>query len=210
MVKNVFSGCASKHYENSMTDSTTFTINNKTDIATFGAGCFWCVEAIYQQLKGVIDVESGYSGGIIKNPTYREVSNGSTGHAEVCQIFYNSQIISYDELIEVFFLIHDPTSLNKQGNDVGTQYRSVIVYHNAEQLKIAGEYIQMLNESPQYKDRIVTTLEPYTTFYKAENYHKDYYILNTTAPYCIYVISPKLTKFKRAFTDKIKTAQPLN
>lgn len=186
------------------------TNNTQIDTATFGAGCFWCVEAIFQQLKGVINVVSGYSGGHIKNPSYREVCNGSTGHAEVCQVIYNSQIISYDELLEVFFLIHDPTSLNKQGKDIGTQYRSSIFYHHADQFKSASEYIQMLNESAQYNHAIVTTIEPYTAFYKAENYHQDYYILNTNAPYCTYVISPKLIKFKEAYKDKIKSIQPLN
>jgi peptide-methionine (S)-S-oxide reductase len=168
------------------------------------------VEAIFQQLKGVMSVVSGYSGGHVKNPSYKEVCAGTTGHAEVCQIIFNKDTITYDELLEVFFLVHDPTSLNKQGNDVGTQYRSSIFFHNQEQYQAAKEYIEMLDTAKYFESPVVTTLEPFTNFYKAEVYHQDYYVLNTNAPYCMYVISPKLRKFKHAFKDKIKTPQPLN
>lgn len=188
----------------------TFTNESKLDTATFAAGCFWCVEAIFSELKGVISVVSGYSGGHVKNPSYKEVCTGLTGHAEVCQIIYNTEVITFDELLEVFFLTHDPTSLNKQGNDVGTQYRSAIFYHNNEQYHAAMEYIEMLDSDKHFERPIVTTLEPFTEFYKAEVHHQDYYVLNTNAPYCIYVISPKLRKFKNVFKDKIKTSLPLN
>jgi peptide-methionine (S)-S-oxide reductase len=172
--------------------------------ATFGAGCFWCIEAIYQQLKGVIKVLPGYAGGTLKSPTYREVCQGITGHAEVCQIIYDSEIISFDELLEVFFLIHDPTSLNKQGNDVGTQYRSVIFYHNLSQKETAEEYLQIMKGQKCFNKPITTEITPYKGFYKAEEYHFNYYNLNSKAPYSIYVILPKLEKFKRVYVDKIK------
>jgi peptide-methionine (S)-S-oxide reductase len=203
-------GCTSKNQNRDMTGYDTFTNESKLDTATFGAGCFWCVEAIFQQLRGVMSVVSGYSGGHVKNPSYKEVCAGTTGHAEVCQVIFNKDTITYDELLEVFFLIHDPTSLNKQGNDVGTQYRSSIFYHNQEQYVAAREYIEMLESAKYFESPIVTTLEPFTNFFKAEVYHQDYYVLNTNAPYCMYVISPKLRKFKSAFKDKIKAAQPLN
>lgn len=203
-------GCTPKIENGDMRRFETFTNESNLDTATFGAGCFWCVEAIFEQLKGVISVVSGYSGGHVKNPSYKEVCTGTTGHAEVCHIIFNKEIITFDELLEVFFLTHDPTSLNKQGNDVGTQYRSAIFYHNNEQYNAAKEYIEMLDSSKYFERPIVTTLEPFADFYKAEVHHQDYYVLNTNAPYCIYVISPKLRKFKSAFKDKIKASQPLN
>ena len=174
--------------------------------ATFGAGCFWCVEAIFQELKGVIKVIPGYSGGHVKNPSYREVCTGTTGHAEVCEIIFDTEVISFDELLEVFWLIHDPTSLNRQGNDVGTQYRSVIFYRNEKQKEIALEYKHMLSESGDYKKPIVTEITLFSDFYKAEDYHQDYYELNKNAPYCVYVISPKIEKFRKVFKDKLKHA----
>jgi peptide-methionine (S)-S-oxide reductase len=174
------------------------------DTATLAGGCFWCVEAIYQQLKGVIKVIPGYSGGHVKNPSYREVCMGTTGHAEVCEIIYDTEIISFDEILEVFFLIHDPTSLNQQGNDVGTQYRSAIFYHNPEQKTTAEEYKKMLELSKAYSKPVITEIAPFTGFYKAEDYHQNYYKLNSDAPYCVYVISPKIEKFKKVFKDKLK------
>lgn len=174
------------------------------DTAIFGAGCFWCVEAIFQQIKGVIKVIPGYSGGIVKKPSYLEVSNGNTGHAEVCQVIFDNEIITYDELLEVFWLIHDPTSVNKQGNDIGSQYRSAIFYRNSWQKEIAVEYKEMLNTSGAYKKPIVTDITVFTEFYKAEDYHIDYYGSNKNAPYCVYVISPKIEKFRKVFKDKLK------
>lgn len=176
----------------------------KTDTATFGAGCFWCVEAIFQNLNGVISVTSGYSGGHVTNPTYKEVCSGLTGHAEVIQIIYNPDVISYDELLEVFWQTHDPTTLNRQGNDVGTQYRSVIYYHNEEQKAKAEKYKVELNASGAWEKPIVTEISPFTKFYKAEDYHQNYYNLNKNEPYCSFVIKPKLEKFKKVFGEKIK------
>ena len=180
------------------------------DTAVFGAGCFWCVEAIFQQLKGVIKVIPGYSGGQIKNPSYREVCSGKTGHAEVCEIIFDTEVISFDELLEVFWLIHDPTSLDRQGNDVGTQYRSVIFYLNSRQSETAQEYKNMLTNSGAYKRPIVTDIARFTEFYKAEDYHQYYYDLNKNAPYCVYVISPKMEKFRKVFKDKLKSGATSN
>jgi peptide-methionine (S)-S-oxide reductase len=180
------------------------------DTATFGGGCFWCVEAIFRQLKGVIAVTSGYSGGHVKNPSYREVCSGTTGHAEVCQITFNPQVISYDELLEIFFLVHDPTTLNRQGNDVGTQYRSVIFYHNQKQKSISLEYQKIIDESGAFEKPIVTEISSFAYFYKAENYHQEYYESNKMAPYCSCIITPKLEKFKTVFRDKLKAAVVFN
>jgi peptide-methionine (S)-S-oxide reductase len=193
-----------------MIEQNTIIKNSGIDTATFGGGCFWCIEAIFKQLKGVLKVTPGYSGGQIKNPSYREICMGNTGHAEVCQIIFDSESIGYDELLEVFFLIHDPTSLNQQGNDVGTQYRSVIFYHNDGQKNAAKEYIKILNSPEHYTNEIVTEVVPFTAFYKAEEYHVDYYNKNTQQPYCIYVINPKLNKFKKVFKDKIKQTEHLD
>jgi peptide-methionine (S)-S-oxide reductase len=176
----------------------------KTDTATFGAGCFWCVEAIFQQLKGVQKVISGYAGGTVEKPSYREVCSGETGHAEVCQIIFDPDVISYPDLLEVFWSVHDPTTLNRQGADVGSQYRSVIFYHSAEQKKLALEYLDRLDRSGAYDNPIVTEIAPFTTFYPAEDYHQDYYNSNGNQPYCRVVIQPKLEKFKKAFSDKLK------
>jgi peptide-methionine (S)-S-oxide reductase len=175
-----------------------------TDTATFGTGCFWCTEAVFQQLKGVIEVSSGYSGGSVKDPTYREVCTGSTGHAEACQIVFNPKVISYTDLLEVFWKTHDPTTLNRQGNDEGTQYRSAIFYHNELQRQVAEKYKKQLDVSGAFSNPIVTEITKYTNFYKAENYHQDYYNLNGSEPYCKYVIAPKLDKFKKVFKDKLK------
>ena len=175
-----------------------------TETATFGAGCFWCVEAVYQQLEGVISVKSGYSGGEVKNPSYKEVCTGRTGHAEVCQIVFNPQVISYAQLLEVLFGVHDPTTLNRQGADEGTQYRSAIFYHSPEQERLAKLAIQAANESGVWKDPIVTEVTPFTNFYPAEDYHDNYYNLNGSQPYCSAVVRPKVEKFKKQFEKYLK------
>ena len=172
--------------------------------ATFGTGCFWCTEAVFQQLNGVQKVTSGYSGGNVPNPTYNAVCSGSTGHAECLNIEYDPSIISFDELLEVFWKTHDPTTLNRQGADVGTQYRSVVFYHNEDQKTIAEKYKTALDNSGAYPNKIVTTLEPFTIFYPAEKYHQDYYNSNTGQGYCQFVIRPKLEKFEKVFKDKLK------
>jgi peptide-methionine (S)-S-oxide reductase len=178
--------------------------NIKLDTATFGAGCFWCVEAVFQQLKGVQKVVSGYSGGTIKNPAYKEVCMGITGHAEVCQIYFNKNEISFKDLLEVFWQTHDPTTLNRQGNDTGTQYRSAIFFHNDEQKDTAELLKKRLNESGAFKNPVITEITEFKNFYPAEDYHQNYYNLNEEEPYCQFVIKPKLDKFKKAFSIKIK------
>jgi peptide-methionine (S)-S-oxide reductase len=176
----------------------------KFETATFGNGCFWCTEAIFQNLNGVHKVESGYTGGKVKNPTYKEVCSGLTGHAEAIRIKYDPAVISFDELLEVFWKTHDPTTLNKQGADEGTQYRSAIFFHNEAQQRLALEYKKKLDNSGAFDAPIVTEITPAVEFYVAENYHQNYYNLNGQAPYCSYVIQPKLEKFKKAFADKLK------
>ncbi len=178
--------------------------NDSLETITLGAGCFWCVEAVFDQLKGVESVQSGYSGGKVKNPSYKEVCSGLTGHAEVCQVTYNPSVISLTELLEVFFSTHNPTTLNRQGADVGTQYRSAIFYHNEAQKEISEKIIAQLNEDKVFPDPIVTEVTAYTNFYPAEDYHNDYYELNGSQPYCRAVIKPKLDKFKKTFEDKLK------
>jgi len=177
----------------------------KTDTATFATGCFWCTEAIFQELKGVLKATSGYSGGTAVNPSYEEVCTGTTGHAECLQIVYDPKVITYDELLEVFWEAHDPTSLNRQGNDVGTQYRSAIFYHNPEQKQKAEHYKSELDKSGAYNKPVVTEITPFTVFYPAENYHQDYYKLNGSQPYCSFVIRPKVEKFEKVFKDKLKS-----
>lgn len=174
------------------------------ETATFGAGCFWCVETIFQRLDGVKSVLPGYSGGHIKNPLYSEVCDGATGHAEVAQIVFDPEIISFEELLEVFWYTHDPTTLNRQGADVGTQYRSVIFYHNDEQRVLAETYKLKLEEERVFSDAIVTEITKFTVFYPAEDYHKNYFNDNKNQAYCRMVIKPKLEKFSKAFEDKIK------
>lgn len=176
----------------------------KTDTATLGAGCFWCIEAIFQRLNGVQKVISGYTGGNTKNPTYKEVCNGTTGHAEVCQIIYNPDTISYEEILKAFWLAHDPTTLNQQGNDIGTQYRSAIFYHNEKQKLIAQKLKTELDESDTFNSPIVTEIVPFATFFPAEDYHQNYYNENGTQPYCRFVIKPKLDKFEKVFKDRLK------
>jgi peptide-methionine (S)-S-oxide reductase len=182
-------------------------MNNKytaTDTVTLGAGCFWCVEAVYQQLEGVVSVESGYSGGTIDNPTYEQVCSGRTGHAEVCNITFDNTKISFDELLEVFWKVHDPTTLNRQGADAGTQYRSVIFYHNPAQKELAEKYKTKLNEAKAFDNPIVTEISPFTKFFKAEDYHQNYYNDNKSQPYCQMVITPKLKKFEEVFGNRLK------
>ncbi|MFO7837015.1 MAG: peptide-methionine (S)-S-oxide reductase MsrA [Candidatus Thorarchaeota archaeon] len=171
--------------------------------ATFGGGCFWCTEAVFQRMKGVQSVTSGYAGGDVKNPTYEEVCSGNTGHAEVVQIEYNPEEISYEELLEIFFETHDPTSLNRQGNDVGTQYRSAIFYHNEEQKRKAEQKKTELNENGKYDNPIVTEIRPLKKFYPAEDHHQDYYKKYPGRGYCRVVIKPKLEKAERTFSLKL-------
>jgi peptide-methionine (S)-S-oxide reductase len=176
-----------------------------TDTATFANGCFWCTEAIFEELDGVISAVSGYTGGTTQNPTYKEVCSGTTGHAECIQITYDPGRISFDELLEVFWKTHDPTTLNRQGNDVGTQYRSGIFYHNEEQRAKAEQYKLALDRSGAWKDPIVTEISPFSVFYSAEDYHQQYMELNGNSnPYCQFVIQPKLDKFKKVFADKLR------
>jgi len=175
----------------------------KTEIAVLGNGCFWCTEAIFQQLKGVIKVTSGYSGGQMDNPDYQSVCNGTTGHAECLEIQFDTSIISFEQLLEVFFNTHNPTTLNRQGDDIGSQYRSVIFYMNPIQMEIAAAYISQLNKSTIFQDPIVTTLEPFDKFFPAESYHQNYYNLNGHNPYCQLVVKPKVEKFKKNYHSKI-------
>ena len=199
--------CAQKNNQDKKmtTENSATTFTGKTDTATFGTGCFWCTEAIFEQLDGVISVTSGYAGGHVDNPSYEEVSDAATGHAECAQIVYDPAKISFDELLEVFWQVHDPTTLNRQGADVGPQYRSVVFYHNDEQKQKTEKYKTELNKSGAYDNPIVTTLEPYTKFYPAERYHQEYYANNKNRnPYCSIVIRPKLEKFEKVFKDKLK------
>jgi peptide-methionine (S)-S-oxide reductase len=177
----------------------------KLDTATFATGCFWCTQAQFQQLKGVKKVFAGYSGGHVAYPTYQQVCTGATGHAESCNIIYDPVRISFDELLEAFFVAHDPTTLNRQGNDVGTQYRSEIFYHTARQKEKALYYIAKLNKEKAYPNPIVTQVEPFNAFYVAENYQQDYYNQHGTQPYCRHVIQPELEKFKKIFKNKLKS-----
>jgi peptide-methionine (S)-S-oxide reductase len=174
------------------------------DTAVLGGGCFWCVEAIYVELKGVVSVTSGYTGGSIENPSYRQVCSGTTGHAEVCRIIYDPSVISFDKLLEVFWTVHDPTQLNRQGNDVGTQYRSVVFYTNNKQRELAESYKEKLNKEKAFGKPVVTEISPFKFFYKAEDYHQDYYKLNGNAPYCSVVIAPKVEKFRKVFGNLLK------
>ena len=171
---------------------------------TLGGGCYWCVEAVYENLDGVKSVVSGFSGGNVANPTYEEVCTGETGHAEVVQITYDKTVTDINEIFKVFFTVHDPTTLNRQGADVGTQYRSVIFYKNAEQKKAAESIISELNKAKVYKSPMLTKVEPFKAFYKAEDYHQNYYANNKNQPYCRMVIQPKLEKFEKVFKDKLK------
>jgi len=179
-------------------------MDNKTEIATLAGGCFWCTEAIFQQLKGVRSVMPGYSGGDVENPSYQQVSSGNTGHAESIQIEFDPSVLPYKKLLEIFFHLHDPTTLNQQGNDVGTQYRSAIFYHNDEQKKIAEEERREIEKAKIYSRPLVTEIVPFETFYKAEDYHQNYFNRNKNAPYCQYVIDPKLQKLLKEYRNDLK------
>lgn len=178
---------------------------SETEIATFGAGCFWCVEAVFKELKGVISVESGYTGGHVVNPTYEEVCSATTGHAEVCRITYEPATISFEELLEVFWQTHDPTTLNQQGADRGPQYRSAVFYHSDKQKELAENYKKALDESGAFRAPIVTEITRAGIYYKAEDYHQDYFELNPFNPYCRAVAKPKVDKVRKVFKDKLKT-----
>lgn len=178
--------------------------NRNLELATFGAGCFWCIEAVFQNVKGVTSVVSGYAGGTIKNPSYEDVCSGTTGYAEVVQIAFDPAVITYTELLEIFWKTHDPTTLNRQGNDVGTQYRSVIFYHTETQKLHAEKYKKELNHAGIWDTPIVTEISPHKNFYMAEDYHQNYYKLNKAQPYCVFVIQPKLDKFRKVFKEKLK------
>lgn len=183
---------------------TSVTMNDTTEVATLAGGCFWCVEAIYANTKGVYKVESGYAGGFVKKPAYKEVCNGTTGHAEAVQITFDPRVVSFGKLLEIFFVVHDPTTLNRQGPDVGTQYRSAIFYHNEEQKKIAETAIQLVNETAEWGAPAVTEVTAFTNFYQAEDYHQQYFELHGEQPYCRIMISPKLEKFKKRFSEFVK------
>ena len=174
------------------------------EIATFGSGCFWCTEAVFERLKGIMNVESGYAGGDILNPTYEEVCSGKTGHAEVIQVKFDPSITGYEELLEVFWRTHDPTTLNQQGNDKGTQYRSVIFYHNDKQKELAEKYKTVLDKSGAWDNPIVTEISPLINYFPAENYHQKYYENNPNQGYCSFIIAPKIEKFEKVFKDKLK------
>lgn len=173
---------------------------SETEEATFGAGCFWCTEAVFQRIKGVVSVEPGYSGGDVENPSYEEVCSGQTGHAEVARITYDPSVVSFEDLIHVFFNTHDPTTLNRQGADIGTQYRSVIFYHNEEQKKIAERVKEELNKSEVLGKPVVTEITPLKNFYKAEDYHNNYFNTHRNQPYCTFVIAPKVKKLHNKFS----------
>jgi peptide-methionine (S)-S-oxide reductase len=178
----------------------------RTEVATFGGGCFWCVEATFEQLRGVERVVSGYSGGHVASPTYQQVCSGTTGHAEVIQIHFDPDEVSYEDLLRVFFTVHDPTTLNRQGHDVGTQYRSAVFYHSPEQKVQAEAVIRELEEQEVWDSPIVTEVAPFERFYEAEDYHQEYYRNNPNQPYCAVVIAPKVAKFRKAYLDRLKPA----
>ena len=186
-------------------ESTATDSPRRLEVATLAGGCFWCLEAVFNELKGVERVESGYAGGNNANPTYEQVSTGNTGHAETIQLSFDPQTISYKESLSVFFAMHDPTTLNRQGNDVGTQYRSIIFYHDANQKAVAEETMDELIKEGIYDRPIVTELQPFKAFYKAEEYHDDYYKRHADQPYCQLVIAPKIDKLYERFKDKLKT-----
>ena len=194
-----FSACAQNN-----TNSKPNKINmTNIETITLGSGCFWCTEAFFQRLKGVVKVTSGYSGGFVDNPTYEQVCDKTTGHAEVCQVLFDTTKISLDEILSVFWKTHDPTTLNQQGNDIGPQYRSVVFFHNKHQEDLAKKYIIELNAAKAWPNPVVTTVEAFEKFYAAENYHQNYYNNNKNQGYCRYVIGPKLEKFEKVFADKL-------
>ena len=176
------------------------------ETATLGAGCFWCVEAVFDDLKGVEDVVSGYSGGQTENPTYRQVCDGTTGHAEVAEIRFDPSVISFKDILRVFFSVHDPTTMNRQGADIGTQYRSAIFYHNDDQKRDAEEVVKEITDEAVYDDPIVTEIVPFEKFWPAEDHHQEYFANNPNVPYCAAVVSPKVKKFRQKFSDRLKSA----
>jgi len=178
--------------------------SNDFETATLAAGCFWCVEAVFDDLKGVEDVVSGYSGGHTENPTYRQVCDGNTGHAEVAEIKFDSNVISFKDILRVFFSVHDPTTMNRQGNDVGTQYRSAIFYYNEDQKRDSEEVIKEITDEGVYDDPIVTEVTPFEKFWPAEDYHQEYFSNNPNQPYCTAVVAPKVKKFRSKFADRLK------
>ena len=193
-----------KEIAQQITEPVTMNIQNGEEVATFAGGCFWCTEAVFLELDGVKSVKSGYIGGKTPNPTYREVSSGDTGHAEAIQITFDPTKITFGELLEIFFATHDPTTLNRQGNDVGTQYRSEIFYHNDFQKSLSEEYIKLLNSENTYGKSVVTKVSPAPIFYEADDYHQNYYNQNKGQSYCTYVITPKIDKVRSKFKDKLK------
>jgi peptide-methionine (S)-S-oxide reductase len=179
-------------------------MNSQHEVATLGGGCFWCLEAVFDNLQGVVDVVSGYTGGTVRNPSYRAVCDGTTGHAEVVQVTFDPSQLSFKELLQVFFTIHDPTTLNRQGADVGTQYRSAIFYHSPEQKATSEQVIGELNGAGIWNNPIVTEITPLTDFYPAEDYHQEYFANNAYQPYCQMVVAPKVAKFRQKFLEKVK------
>ena len=200
-VTNLFTAMNAQHQTASVV------MPDNLEIATLGSGCFWCTEAVYLEVKGVKSVVSGYTGGKVKNPTYREVCSGLTGHAEVVQVKFDPKVISYESILEIFWNTHDPTTLNRQGADEGTQYRSAIFYHSEEQRKVAEAYKAQLDKSGVYRNKIVTEIVPATVFYKAEDYHQNYFALNPEQGYCQYVIRPKVEKFRKQFAGRLNKAK---
>lgn len=178
--------------------------SSRTEVATLGGGCFWCLEPVYEELRGVEKVESGYSGGSVPDPTYRQVCTGTTGHAEVVQVTFDPEVVSFREILEVFFTIHDPTTLNRQGADVGTQYRSAIFYHSDEQRETAEEVISDIEAEGVWSAPIVTEVTPFDTYYRAEDYHQEYFRNNGFQPYCQVIIAPKVAKFRKQYLTKLK------
>ncbi len=196
--------CAETNSQQRVTQSQNEDNMHATDTAYLGAGCFWCVEAVFDELKGVVSVESGYMGGHIDNPTYEQVCAGNTGHAEIARVQFDSSVISFEEILEVFWNVHDPTTLNRQGNDVGTQYRSVVFYDNEQQQNTATAYKAQLDASGVFADPIVTEISPASTFHIAEDYHQEYFAQNPTNGYCSFVVRPKVEKFRKQFKDRLK------
>jgi len=205
----LFAGCSGEKHPGKtqkIQEGNSAMIQN-SDTAMFAAGCFWCVEAVFQRVKGVISVSSGYAGGSVPNPSYEQVCSGSTGHAEACRIVFDSTQISFIELLEIFWGMHDPTTLNKQGADEGTQYRSAIFYYNEQQKDLAEAYKEKLDKSGVFSKPVVTEITQFTNFYPAEDYHQDYYNGHKNQPYCSFVITPKLEKFKKVFNQKLKPGE---
>jgi peptide-methionine (S)-S-oxide reductase len=205
-ISNLSCAQSSNKKENKMENlpNTVVQVPEGLEVATLGGGCFWCTEAIYQDLKGIEKVLSGYSGGHIENPSYKQVTSGTTGHAEVIQVFYDPKVITFEEVLEIFWSTHDPTTLNRQGADVGPQYRSAVFYHSESQKEKAGFYKNKLDESGAFNKPIVTEITPFSNFYVAEDYHQNYFKENGMQPYCQFVIRPKVEKFRKVFAEKLK------